>query len=354
MPGTQPTTEARPSWVPHLQHQLSPEQVLERLSRVDLLRALPPEEVQALVPYVQAIEVPAGETIFTQGAEGDALYLIEEGHARVHLDGGLEVATLGPGEVFGEMALLTGDRRSASLTAVTPLILWRLSREDFDQVVATSPQFAAALQEVAERNRAGLPLADASPSARRAWLGAAIRAFAARSLSLPGLRAAEGRILAAIERKRASRDVNRIHDESMTVGQRLADRIATVMGSWPFIIVQSTFLTIWVILNVTELIWKSWDPYPFILMNLMLSLQAAYAAPVIMMSQNRQSAKDRLEAELDLQTNLHAEALIEELHGRMEDLRLRQWHELVQMQEQQIEYLQRLLERQESGPKAAD
>ncbi|MEA2641526.1 MAG: hypothetical protein QOF51_2920, partial [Chloroflexota bacterium] len=84
-------------------------------------------------------------------------------------------------------------------------------------------------------------------------------------------------------------------------------------------------------------------PYPFILLNLGLSMQAAYAAPIIMMSQNRQSAKDRLQAELDLRTNLHAETLIEELHGRMEDLRLRQWNELMQLQEQQMELLHHLL-----------
>jgi uncharacterized membrane protein len=82
-------------------------------------------------------------------------------------------------------------------------------------------------------------------------------------------------------------------------------------------------------------------------MNLVLSLQAAYAAPVIMMSQNRQAAKDRLQADLDLRTNLHAETLIEELHGAMDDLRLRQWQELLELQERQIEYLNQMMKRLE-------
>jgi uncharacterized membrane protein len=162
------------------------------------------------------------------------------------------------------------------------------------------------------------------------------------------LRDLEQRIVAAIRRKRPGRDVNRLHDESLTVGQRIADGVAATMGSWPFIIVQSAVLACWLVLNVTELIWRAWDPYPFILLNLMLSFQAAYAAPIIMMSQNRQAAKDRLQAELDLQTDLKAETLIEELHGNLETLRLRQWKELLQIQENQIQLMRDMLRRLES------
>ncbi len=318
--------------------------VLDRLSRVDLLRALPPEEVQALVSSMQLVAIPGGQTVLSQGETGDALYLIESGNVHVRRGAGPEVAELGPGDVFGEMALINDERRSASVVAQTPLELWRLPRDEFERVAANSPHLTAALQQIAERRRAGLPL---EPAVRRAWLGAALRAWAARNFSLAGLRAAEERLTAVIQRKRASRDVNALHDESMTIGQRLADRIASTMGSWPFIIVQSCILVLWVILNVTELFWRAWDPYPFILMNLVLSMQAAYAAPVIMMSQNRQSAKDRLQAELDLRTNLHAETLIEELHGAMEDLRFRQWQELLELQERQIDYLDSLIKRTE-------
>lgn len=164
-------------------------------------------------------------------------------------------------------------------------------------------------------------------------------------LSTEALRALEERVVASVGEKRATRDVNTLHEASLTVGQKIADRVAATMGSWPFIIVQSVLLTCWIALNVTELLFHAWDPYPFILLNLMLSFQAAYAAPFIMMSQNRQSARDRLAAELDLQTNLRAESLIEDLHGNMETLRRHQWADLLEIQQSQIELLNTMLTR---------
>jgi uncharacterized membrane protein len=158
--------------------------------------------------------------------------------------------------------------------------------------------------------------------------------------TLDALRGVEERIIAAIHAKRADRDPNKLHADSLTLGQRVADRVAATMGSWPFIIVQSVILAFWIVLNVTELIWRAWDPYPFILLNLMLSFQAAYAAPIIMMSQNRQAAKDRLQTELDLNTDLRAETLIEELHGFMDHLRLEQWRDLLELQQRQIALLE--------------
>lgn len=102
------------------------------------------------------------------------------------------------------------------------------------------------------------------------------------------------------------RNVNEIIDERLTVGQRMANSIARIVGSWVFIITQSVILLFWVIFNIVA--WAShWDPYPFILMNLFLSLQAAYTAPVIMMSQNRLAARDRIDAHQDFLINQKAE-----------------------------------------------
>jgi uncharacterized membrane protein len=101
-------------------------------------------------------------------------------------------------------------------------------------------------------------------------------------------------------------NINQALADKLTPGQRIADALALLMGSWPFIIVQSTILSIWITLNVVALM-RHWDPYPFILLNLALSFQAAYAAPIIMMSQNRQAAKDRLMAEQDYMVNSKAE-----------------------------------------------
>jgi uncharacterized membrane protein len=102
------------------------------------------------------------------------------------------------------------------------------------------------------------------------------------------------------------RNVNAVVAEQMTPGDHIADGVAATMGSWRFILVQSTLLLVWVSLNVFGWI-NHWDPYPFILLNLVLSFQAAYSAPIIMMSQNRQAAKDRVMAEEDFRVNRVAE-----------------------------------------------
>src|SRR5664279_2912110 len=109
-------------------------------------------------------------------------------------------------------------------------------------------------------------------------------------------------------------------ENQLTIGQRIADTVAATMGSWRFIIIQSVLLLVWIMLNVTAYI-QQWDPYPFILLNLALSFQAAYAAPFIMMSQNRQQDIDRKKAEDDFQVNIKAEREIELLHQKIDQLR---------------------------------
>ncbi len=108
--------------------------------------------------------------------------------------------------------------------------------------------------------------------------------------------------------------------EALSVGQRVADKVASIMGSWKFIIVQTVLLVAWVTVNIVAAT-QSWDPYPFILLNLALSFQAAYAAPVIMISQNRQQDIDRMAAENDYRVNVKAELEIELLHEKIDDLR---------------------------------
>jgi uncharacterized membrane protein len=120
--------------------------------------------------------------------------------------------------------------------------------------------------------------------------------------------------------RRRHRDSRDPHAQELTVGQRIADKVAAIMGSWTFIIIQSVILAIWIVLNITAYI-QQWDPYPFILLNLALSFQAAYAAPVIMMSQNRQQDIDRKSAEHDYQVNIKAELEIELLHQKIDQLR---------------------------------
>ena len=119
---------------------------------------------------------------------------------------------------------------------------------------------------------------------------------------------------------RGARGGSQTAGSQLTIGQRIADTVAATMGSWTFIIIQSVILMFWIALNVTAYV-QQWDPYPFILLNLALSFQAAYAAPFIMMSQNRQQDIDRKSAEDDYQINVKAELEIELLHQKIDELR---------------------------------
>ena len=126
----------------------------------------------------------------------------------------------------------------------------------------------------------------------------------------------------------------------LTSGQRIADTVAAVMGSWTFIILQSIILFVWIVLNITAYV-ERWDPYPFILLNLALSFQAAYAAPFIMMSQNRQQDIDRKAAEHDYQINIKAELEIELLHQKIDELREKEVLSLSESIQQLIELLRK-------------
>jgi uncharacterized membrane protein len=133
---------------------------------------------------------------------------------------------------------------------------------------------------------------------------------------------AEARLLTELRALRRGMRKAQAHRgiRQLTLGQRIADSVAATMGSWSFIIIQSAVLLVWIVLNITAYVEK-WDPYPFILLNLALSFQAAYAAPFIMMSQNRQQDIDRKAAEHDYQVNIKAELEIELLHQKIDQLR---------------------------------
>jgi uncharacterized membrane protein len=128
----------------------------------------------------------------------------------------------------------------------------------------------------------------------------------------------ELRLLARLRQVRHGKREGKKSD--LSLGDRVSDGVAKVVGSWRFIIIQSVLLVIWMALNVTAYV-DQWDPYPFILLNLALSFQAAYTAPIIMMSQNRQATIDRQAAENDYQVNLKAELEIELLHQKIDALR---------------------------------
>lgn len=149
----------------------------------------------------------------------------------------------------------------------------------------------------------------------------------------------EERLLDELRALRRTQRKSRKDGYRLTLGQRIADDVAAMMGSWTFIIIQSVILLIWIVLNITAFV-QNWDPYPFILLNLALSFQAAYAAPFIMMSQNRQQDIDRKAAEHDYQVNVKAELEIELLHQKIDQLREKEVLALSDSVKQLIDLLQ--------------
>jgi uncharacterized membrane protein len=144
------------------------------------------------------------------------------------------------------------------------------------------------------------------------------------------------------EQELLSQNINIEYDRQLTLGERLADKIADFGGSWRFISIFLGMLFLWVILNSIVFIWKPFDPYPYIFLNLILSCLAAIQAPVIMMSQNRQEAKDRLRSEYDYRINLKAELEIRYLHEKIDHLLMNQWQRLLEIQKIQMEFMEEL------------
>jgi uncharacterized membrane protein len=244
-----------------------------------------------LAEDVEQVNYNAGEVIFHEYDTGDALYVVEEGSVRIWVtDEDLQQVTLSelnPGQFFGEMAVLDRGQRSSSASAVTDIHLHRLSSDNFQKFLMAHPD--CAIDVICE-------------------IGARLR---------------QTNLLVA---QRASRNINEVMEGQYTVGQRVADRVATFGGSWTFIFIFGGILLVWMVTNSLILAHvgraesgAQWDPYPYILLNLMLSTLAALQAPVIMMSQNRAAEKDRLAAEQDFKVNLKSELMLEELVRKQRD-----------------------------------
>ncbi len=257
---------------------------LDLLQQVPLFSQMDDAELAGIRALMTRETFQRGQVIIREGDSGDDLYVVVQGSARTSVSdaSGADVVVdeVGPGGFFGELSMLTEEPRSARVQAVTDIVTLALGRAEFFDFLQRHPPAAMDVLKV---------------------LGKRV-SHTARLL-----------------RGTVSRNVNVVDDAQMTLGERIADQAAALIGSWRFIIVQSTILAVWIVLNVTAWI-NHWDPYPFILLNLALSFQAAYSGPVIMMSQNRQSDKDRLAAEIDHQVNAKAELEIGLLRNRLDDL----------------------------------
>src|SRR6187401_557708 len=150
----------------------------------------------------------------------------------------------------------------------------------------------------------------------------------------------EIKLLKTLSRRRRERRAKAIRP-ALSFGERVSDRVAGVVGSWQFVIIQSVVMVVWLALNIVA--WtEHWDPYPFILLNLVLSFQAAYTAPIILMSQNRQSDLDRGRAVADYQVNIRAEAEIALLHEKMDLLREQQLREMTELLRRMVDRIEQL------------
>jgi uncharacterized membrane protein len=270
-----------------------------------MFESLTPEDLQALSLRTGDRDFKAGEAIFREGEEGATLFIIEGGAVEISVGEGkakVVLANLSVGQYFGELSLLDGAPRSATATATKPTHCVALDRDDFVEFIKKKPEAALRiLSEMGERIRQ----------------------------------------TNALMSRQVSKNVVEEADEHLTVGQKVADRVAAFGGSWPFIGCFAGFMFVWMVSNFIIGESNAFDYYPFILLNLMLSTLAALQAPVIMMSQNRQAVKDKLLAQNDYQVNLKNEIGIDTLlKGQAEIM-------------QRLTFLERQASFSSSGQKAA-
>src|SRR5215472_8629576 len=260
---------------------------VETLRHVPLFESLDNEAARELCELLESLDCKNDAVLFRTGDQGDAMYLIEDGKVRicVRAKDGTEVTLteLGRGDFFGEMALLDGKRRSADARVSEDARLAVLSREHFLSFMRSNPNVA-----------------------------------------LEMLTALTNRLRHTDEllRHTATRNVNVEEAAQLTVADRAADVIAEFGGSWKFILAAVVFVNVWVWINM----WLAWmgkinfDPYPFLLLSTAINVLSVLQAPIILMSQNRQSHKDRLRAEIDYQVNLKNELALNEILERLRAL----------------------------------
>jgi uncharacterized membrane protein len=255
------------------------------IGEVPIFELLDAEEREALAQMMDCRDYKGGETIFRYGDAGGHIFILRNGRVElfVESDDGEKIilAENERGDVIGELSFLDGGPRTATALAREDTQVLTMDRERLLEFIDKHPHAAMDLLTVVGRR----------------------------------LRHTDDLL-----RTRVSRNLNVEEEERMTLGQRVADKVATFGGSWPFIFIFCGIMLFWVLLNSTALLSHHFDPYPYILLNLFLSMLAAIQAPVIMMSQNRQASKDRLKGDLDYEVNLKAELEVAQLHRKVDNL----------------------------------
>ncbi len=260
------------------------EMTLDALRSVPLFASLDDSAAAELRNLLRTRDVATGTALFRAGDDGDAMYLIESGRVRIAVTDAdkneIVLAELAQGDFFGEMAIIDGKQRSADAVIIEDARLAVLSRDNFLRFIRNTPMVALEML----------------------------------SATFSRLRTTD-RML----QQRVSRNVNEEQDKRATVADRAADVLAEFGGSWKFIGFALALILFWILLNSYILI-KGFDPVPYQMLNLVLAVVAGLQAPIIMMSQNRQSGKDRLRADLDYQVNLKNELALTEVLRRLDVL----------------------------------
>lgn len=253
------------------------------MDRIELLKAIPlfesleQDDLMALASKLRDAKVDNGQPVFAQGDEGDAMYIIKDGAVDIVAGAGKQkvvLTSLFKQQYFGELSLLDGAPRSATAIASRDTELLALERDDFIQFVRRRPDAALSIMhEVGERIRATNELMT----------------------------------------RTVTRNVLEEEEDKLSLGARIADKVASFGGSWTFIFIFTAFMAAWMLWNSVMNEPIAFDPLPFMFLNLFLSTIAALQAPVIMMSQNRQSEKDKALAVNDYQVNLKNEVAIDKM-----------------------------------------
>jgi len=258
----------------------------ELLARIPMFGDLGPEDLAALAKAVVPRQCAAGQMIIHQGDAGTSMFIVVDGNVNIHLPGEqsrrISLKDIAAGEYFGELALFDDKPRSASALATTDALLLELDRETLSRYLASRPHAALTL-----------------------------------------LKTLAGRLRETNEMlsQRAAKNTVEEIESQLTWSQRLADKVAELNGSWAFILFLLGLTALWMALNSRLLGAGPFDEYPFVFFNLLLAVLVALQGPLIVMSQNRQSLKDRAQAETDFKVNLKNEVNIETVLRELGELR---------------------------------
>ena len=257
----------------------------ELLADVELFEHMDGEDRARLAQFIGGRELPAGTLLFQAGQPGEAMYVVKRGEIELYIKDNagqkIALATAGVGQVFGEMALLDHGPRTATARALEDSELLELDRESLLMLFKTTPTAALRL------------LAAMSHMTRKAD---------------------------ELLRTRVSRNANEEVAEHTSGFQRVADWISEFSGSMAFLIINATWFTVWIALNTLPLGIRAFDPYPFGLLTMIVSLEAIFLSCFVLISQKRQSEKDRVRSDIEYEVNVKAELEVAHLHEKTDQI----------------------------------